>query len=79
MHGYLSRAPANATPATAEAGDVILCHPFLAHTFNPIGSSRPRYISNVAVHAFADLNLDKTAHELSPVEAAILGALDENS
>jgi hypothetical protein len=62
--------------ATGAAGDVVVCHPFLAHTINPVGPHRPRYISNVAVHGFAPLNLDATAGALSPVEAAVAEALD---
>jgi hypothetical protein len=61
--------------ATGTAGDVIICHPFLAHSVNPIGPRRPRYISNIAVHGFAQLNLDPVAGELSPVESAIAMAL----
>ena len=61
--------------ASGTAGDVIICHPFLAHSVNPIGPRRPRYISNIAVHGFAQLNLDPVAAELSPVESAIAMAL----
>jgi hypothetical protein len=61
--------------ATGAAGDVLVCHPFLAHTINPVGPRRPRYISNVAVHGFAPLNPDRSAAELSPVERAIAQAL----
>jgi hypothetical protein len=75
VHEYVSRDPMQAEPATGEAGDVVLCHPFLAHSINPNGSPRPRYISNVAVHAFADMNLDEKRRTLSPVESAIVQAL----
>jgi hypothetical protein len=64
--------------ATGTAGDVIICHPFLAHSVNPIGPRGPRYISNVAVHGFAQLNLDPAAGELSPVESAIAMALADH-
>ena len=33
--------------ATGSAGDVIVCHPFLAHSINPDGPRRARFISNV--------------------------------
>jgi hypothetical protein len=62
--------------ATGSAGDVIICHPFLAHSVNPVGPMRPRYISNVAVHGFAALNLDASTAELLPVERAIVEALE---
>jgi hypothetical protein len=77
VHEHLSRASPSPEPATGEAGDVILCHPLLAHAINPNGSVRPRYLSNVAVHAFTDLNLDETRRTLSPVEVAIVRALSE--
>ncbi len=76
VHQHVSGHRLQVEPATGEAGDVILCHPFLAHTINPSGSSRPRYISNVAVHAFADMNFDEQRRTLSPVETAIAEALD---
>jgi hypothetical protein len=62
------------TVATGTAGDVIICHPFLAHSVNPIGPREPRYVSNTTVHGFAQLNLDPAA-ALSPVESAIAEAL----
>jgi hypothetical protein len=61
-------------PAIGSSGDVMLCHPFLAHTINPAGSTRGRYISNVAVHGVA-LRLDENDHRSSPVERAIARAL----
>jgi hypothetical protein len=61
--------------ATRTAGDVIVCHPLLAHSVNPIGPSGPRYISNIAVHGYTQLNLDPAAAELSPVESAIVVAV----
>jgi hypothetical protein len=75
VHECMSRGRPQPEPATGEAGDVVLCHPFLAHTVNPHGSPRPRYISNVAVHAFSDMNLDEKRQALSPVESAVLQAL----
>jgi hypothetical protein len=63
------------TAATGTAGDVIICHPFLAHSVNPVGPKRPRYISKIAVHGFAPLTFDAGAPNLSPVERAIVQAL----
>jgi hypothetical protein len=61
--------------ATGTAGDVIICHPLLAHSVNPLGPSGPRYISNIAVHGFAPLNIDPAIARLAPVERAIAIAL----
>jgi hypothetical protein len=62
--------------AVGSAGDVYLCHPHLAHSINPSGSREPRYISNVAVHGFNDLRLDGNASDATPLEAAVVGALE---
>ena len=63
-------------PATGAAGDVFICHPFLAHTINPAGPKGPRYISNVAVHGTAPLKHKTTpSNNLTPVEIAIEHAL----
>jgi hypothetical protein len=61
--------------ATGEAGDLIVCHPFLAHTINPTGPTGPRFISNVAVHGTQSLDVDPMKQARSPVEAAIRQAL----
>ena len=56
---------------------MIICHPFLAHTINPDGPKRPRYISNVAVHGRAPLqHIPGPSYELTPVEAANRHALN---
>lgn len=59
--------------ATGSAGDLYLCHPFLAHAINPVGPRAPRYISNVAVHGFNRVRSD--GNTLSPVEQAVRDAL----
>lgn len=63
------------TEATGAAGDVFVCHPFLAHTINPAGPSAPRLISNVAVHGSKPLTLTGSLSDLTPVETAIAQAL----
>jgi hypothetical protein len=64
--------------ATGEAGDLIVCHPFLAHSINPTGPARPRFISNVAVHGKQPLNIGPTKETRSPVEAVIRLALSSH-
>jgi len=61
--------------ATGSAGDVIVCHPFLAHSINPAGPPKARFISNVAVHGFTPLNTFREPPPLTPVEVAIAQAL----
>ncbi len=61
--------------AIGSAGDVIVCHPFLAHSTNPASPRKPRYISNVAVHGIAPLKLSTDGSGLSPVESAVVAGL----
>ena len=58
-------------PATGRAGDVIVCHPFLAHSINPDSPVQPRFISNVAVHGFGAIEINGRARAGTPVEMAI--------
>jgi hypothetical protein len=62
-------------PATGEAGDLIVCHPFLVHSINPVGPRRARYVSNVAVHGSGPLRVGHEPGPTSPVERAIALAL----
>jgi hypothetical protein len=66
---------ADTVEATGAAGDVIVCHPFLAHTINPASPRKPRYISNVAVHGMHPPNATEQRHRSIPVESAIMAAL----
>jgi hypothetical protein len=67
--------PSDIVPATGAAGDVIICHPFLAHSINPAGPRSARYISNVAVHGFTPLNIRGESSLPTPVESGITRAL----
>jgi hypothetical protein len=58
-------------PATGAAGDLYVCHPFLAHSANPVGPTRPRVISNVCVHGRRRIDLTKPT---SAVEQAVAAA-----
>jgi len=64
--------------ATGEAGDLIVCHAFLAHSINPASPSGPRIISNLAVHGHHSLEVGPTTYAKSPVEAAIQQALGQH-
>ena len=68
--------PSRVDAATGRAGDVYVCHPFLAHSVNPVGCARPRFISNVAVHGRGPLRVTAASGPLSPVEVPVAGALD---
>ena len=65
----------DAVPATGTAGDVYVCHPFLGHSFSPIGPAEPRVISNVCVHGRSTIDLH---NPLTPVARAVANALIES-
>jgi hypothetical protein len=62
----------DAVPATGTAGDVYICHPFLAHSVNPVGPRRRRVISNVCVHGRAPIDIRSPG---TPVALAVANAL----
>jgi hypothetical protein len=62
----------HAVAATGEAGDVYLCHPFLAHTINPVGPEGARIISNCWIHGRRDID---PGTPTTAVERAIAEAL----
>jgi hypothetical protein len=62
----------DAVPATGTAGDVYICHPFLAHSFNPIGPRKRRVISNVSVHGRSPIDIRSPE---TPVARAVASAL----
>ena len=73
----LSEPLGNFTELTGAAGDVVLAHPFLFHTRGYKRSGPPRFISNTEAPMRAPLQLSRPDGEYSPVERAILAALDE--
>lgn len=67
-----------AVPATGSAGDLFVCHPFLAHSINPASPRHTRVISNLAIHKVSVLDLDNGSIHRNPVEEAIVRALASN-
>jgi hypothetical protein len=58
--------------ATGEAGDILLCHPFLVHAASwPHRGSTPRFIAQPGLMPRAPLELDRADGNHSPVERAI--------
>jgi hypothetical protein len=55
--------------ATGTAGDVYVCHPFLAHSLNPVGPKARRVISNACIHHWGPLPFREG--DLNAVERAI--------
>lgn len=61
--------------ATGAAGTVYLCHPFLVHSAQAHRGSKPRFMAQPPLVPAAPLNLDSDALNVSPVERAILQAI----
>lgn len=64
--------------ATGEAGDVYLCHPFLAHAAQMHRGSAPRFLAQPPLHPSEPLRLDRADAAYSPVEIAIRHALGKD-
>lgn len=63
--------------ATGEAGDVLLCHPFLVHAASwPHRGTAPRVIAQPPIALDGPLRLDRPAGHLSPVARVVRRALD---
>jgi hypothetical protein len=61
---------------TGEAGDVVVCHPFLVHAAQVHRGSSPRLIAQPGVLLREPYALTDRSSSAPPVEAAILAALD---
>lgn len=72
IHGSFRDAPGEIVLASGNAGDVILTHPFLVHSTNPVAPPTPRRISNLAIQGQSPLTITASG---SPVERAIAAAL----
>jgi hypothetical protein len=64
-------------PATGEAGDVYMCHPFLVHAAQRHQGTTPRFMGQPPLHPNPEdpLRLDRGNGDYSPVEIAIQQAL----
>ena len=66
--------------ATGKAGDVLMMHPFTIHAVNANLGNRPRIAAIKLIRMNDTLNLEpRKAGDQSPVEAAIVNALDPGS
>ena len=62
-------------PTIAEAGDVMLGHPFLFHAASQNHSGKPRFMCNRAAPLTAPMNLDRADGDYSVLELSIRKAL----
>ena len=64
---------------TGQAGDLLLMHPFTVHVTSPNTSDRARIAAVKLVRLNEPMNLmRRDTAEYSPVELAVINALDEN-
>jgi hypothetical protein len=69
--GYASTSSCPEVLATGAAGTVYLCHPFLAHAAQKHRGTRPKFMAQPALAPRADLVLERSDGDYSPVETAI--------
>lgn len=62
--------------ATGKAGDVYFMHPFLLHASSQNILRRPRFITNPPVRFLEPMNFNRADGSYSPVEQAVLSALE---
>jgi Phytanoyl-CoA dioxygenase (PhyH) len=63
--------------AVGEAGTVYLCHPFLVHAAQPHRGKNPRFMAQPPLLPREPICLERASGEYSPVEQAILNALEK--
>ena len=64
-------------PATGEAGDVYLCHPFLVHSAQSIRGRTPRLLAQPPLTNREPFTLDRAEGTDAPVEGAIRRGLGQ--
>lgn len=62
--------------ATGKAGTVYLCHPHIVHSAQPHRGTEPRFMAQPPLLPREPLRLDRPDSAYSPVEEAILRAID---
>jgi hypothetical protein len=62
--------------AVGEAGTVYLCHPFLVHAAQPHRGTNPRFMAQPPLLPREPICLHRADGQYSPVEQAILSAID---
>lgn len=75
--GFAVSADRPEVSAVGEAGTVYLCHPFLVHAAQPHRGRNPRFLAQPPLMPREPICLDRPNGEYSPVEQAILNAIEE--
>jgi len=62
--------------ATGKAGTVYLCHPFIVHAAQDHHGTTPKFMAQPPLMTKNDFNINRSDNEYSPVEKAIVKALN---
>jgi Phytanoyl-CoA dioxygenase (PhyH) len=76
--GFAASADRAEVCAVGEAGTVYLCHPFLVHAAQPHRGRNPRFLAQPPLLPREPIHLDRTNGDYSPVEQAILNAVEQS-
>lgn len=74
--GFAASAHRPEALAVGEAGTVYLCHPFIVHAAQPHRGNNPRFLAQPPLLPREPISLERPNREHSPVERAILQALE---
>jgi hypothetical protein len=75
--GFAASAHRPEVLAVGEAGTVYLCHPFLVHAAQPHRGRNPRFLAQPPLLPREPISLDRSSGDYSPVEQAILRAIEQ--
>ncbi|WP_129648913.1 phytanoyl-CoA dioxygenase family protein [Peristeroidobacter agariperforans] len=75
--GFAASAHRPEALAVGAAGTVYLCHPFIVHAAQPHRGKNPRFLAQPPLLPREPICLDRRNAEYSPLEQAILQALEE--
>lgn len=78
-NGFAESAQRPEILATGEAGTAYLCHPFLVHSAQPHRGAQPRFMAQPPLLPREPISIDRPNGDHSPVERAILNALESRS
>jgi len=78
-NGFAESAGRPEVLATGLTGTVYLCHPFLVHSAQPHRGTRPRFMAQPPLLPTGSFDPGRAASALSPVEAAIQQALEQQT
>jgi len=76
--GFAASAHRPEALAVGKAGTVYLCHPFIVHAAQPHRGKNPRFLAQPPLLPREPISLERQSGEYSPVERAILQAIESS-